>query len=180
MRDYELVFIVSPQVIDESLTGVVEKVSQFIGSRGGQVERMDSWGKRRLAYPIGPFREGMYFLAQFKMDPVQAPDLEVSLHTTEEIIRHLVIRLDEAQVKQRLRQLAQQKEREEQEKARREQAATQAAAQAAAQAEAPAREAEALAAQPESQAAVAAAQPVVDPEVPVAEPPAAEASQENS
>ncbi len=178
MRDYELVFIVSPQVIDESLTGVVEKVSQFIASRGGQVDRMDAWGKRRLAYPIGPFREGMYFLAQFKMDPVQAPDLEVSMHTTEEIIRHLVIRLDEAQVKQRLRQLAQQKEREDQERARREQAA----AQAAAQAEAQAREAEAQAAQPEPQVAEPAAQaaePAAEPEVPV-EPASAEASQENS
>ncbi|MDP2661082.1 MAG: 30S ribosomal protein S6 [Dehalococcoidia bacterium] len=169
MRDYELVFIVSPQVVDESLTGVVEKVSQFIASRGGQIDRMDSWGKRRLAYPIGPFREGMYFLAQFKMDPVQALDLEVSLHTAEEIVRHLVIRLDEAQVKQRQRQLAQQKEREEQERARREQAAIQAAAQAEEQSAAQAAEAEAQ-----------AAHPVADSEVPVGEPPAAEASQENS
>ncbi|MDO8691992.1 MAG: 30S ribosomal protein S6, partial [Dehalococcoidia bacterium] len=153
MRDYELVFIVSPQVVDEGLTGVVQKVTQFIASRGGQIDRMDSWGKRRLAYPIGPFREGMYFLAQFKMDPVQAPDLEVSLHTAEEVIRHLVIRLDEAQVKQRQRQLAQQKEREEQERARREQAAVQASAAQAAEAEAKA--AEAQTAQPAAKAAEA-------------------------
>lgn len=152
MRDYELVYIVSPQVVEESLTGVVEKVSQFIATRGGQIDRVDSWGKRRLAYPIASFREGTYVLTQFKMDPAQAPDLESSLRTSEEIIRHLVIRLDEAQVRQRQQQLAQQQEREEQERVRRDQAVAQAAAQAAAaQAEAQAA-AQAAAEQPEEEA----------------------------
>ena len=64
MRDYELVYIVNPQLIEENLTGVLEKVSQFISNRGGQVDRVDTWGRRRLAYQIGAFREGTYVLTQ--------------------------------------------------------------------------------------------------------------------
>lgn len=162
MRDYELVYIVNPQVVDENLTGVVEKVSQFISSRGGHVDRVDSWGKRRLAYPIMSFREGIYMLTQFKMDPSNAQDLENSLRTSEEIIRHLVIRLDEAQVRQRQLQLQQQKEREAQEKLRREQAAAQAAAAQVAAQEAAAQAAAQEAAQREAQAAAQAEQPAVE------------------
>ncbi|MDP2726818.1 MAG: 30S ribosomal protein S6 [Dehalococcoidia bacterium] len=99
MREYELVYIISPRVEEESLAGVVEKVNQFIANRGGQVDSVDSWGKRRLAYPIGAFREGAYFLARFKLDQAQASDLENSLRTTEEIIRHLVVRLEPGQAR---------------------------------------------------------------------------------
>ena len=108
MRDYELVYIVSPEVAEENLNRVVEKVNQFIAARGGQVDNVNSWGKRRLAYPIGPHREGIYYLTYFKLNPARAQDLENSLHTTEEVIRHLVVRLEEAQIKQR--ELLQQQE----------------------------------------------------------------------
>jgi len=113
LRDYELVYIVSPQVAEENLSKVVDKVSQFIVARGGQVDKVDSWGKRRLAYAIGPFKEGSYFLTYFKLDAPQAQDLENSLRTTEDIIRHLVVRLDEEQVRQmQERQLQQQQQQQ--------------------------------------------------------------------
>ena len=108
MRDYELVYIVNPQVAEENLTKVNDKVNQFIVARGGQVEKVDAWGKRRLAYPIGPFKEGIYFLTYFKLNAPQAQDLESSLRTTEDIIRHLVVRLEPEQVKQREEQQRQQ------------------------------------------------------------------------
>ncbi len=177
MRDYELVYIVNPQLIDENLTGVLEKVSQFISSRGGQVDRVDTWGRRRLAYPIATFREGTYILTQFKMDPAQAPDLENSLRTSEEIIRHLMIRLDEAQVRARQQQLAQQKQREEQERAQREQAVVQAAAQAAA-AQAAAQQAAAEAAQAPAPEATPEAAPEAAPAEAVEQP--AEEAQEQA
>lgn len=123
MRDYELVYIVSPQVVDENLERVVEKVNQFIASHGGQVDRVDTWGKRRLAYPIGAFKEGVYFLTYFKLDAPQAHELESSLRTSEEIIRHLVVRLDEEQLRQmreqqlqKEQQLLQQQQQQQQQK----------------------------------------------------------------
>lgn len=180
MRDYELVYIINPQLVDDGLTGVMEKVSQFIATRGGQVDRVDTWGRRRLAYPIGSFREGTYVLTQFKMEPTQAAELETSLRTAEDIIRHLVIRLDEAQVKQRQQQLLQQQQREEQERLRREQAAAQAAAhaqEAAAQAAAAQEAATQAAAQAATKEAEAQAEPE-QPASPTEEAPAAEAGEE--
>ena len=95
MRDYELVFVVSPEVPDENLGATTEKVSQFISNRGGSIDKMEPWGRRKLAYPISDFREGNYVLLQFKMDPQNVTDLESSLRISEEVLRYLVVRLGE-------------------------------------------------------------------------------------
>lgn len=95
MRDYELVFIVSPQVAEESLNAVVEKVSQYITATGGSITEVTPWGKRKLAYPINNFNEGSYFVAQLKMDPKGAKELERDLRLSEEVIRHLLVRTGE-------------------------------------------------------------------------------------
>ena len=95
MRDYELVFVVSPEVPDENLGATTEKVSQFISNRGGSIDKMEPWGRRKLAYPINDFREGNYVLLQFKMDPSHVTDLESSLRISEEVLRYLVVRLGE-------------------------------------------------------------------------------------
>ena len=95
MRDYELVFVVSPEVPDENLGATTEKVSQFISNRGGSIDKMEPCGRRKLAYPINDFREGNYVLLQFKMDPSHVTDLESSLRISEEVLRYLVVRLGE-------------------------------------------------------------------------------------
>ncbi|MBI3977594.1 MAG: 30S ribosomal protein S6 [Chloroflexi bacterium] len=95
MRDYELVFIVSPQVVDENVQQTLDRVSQFITERGGQIVKVDPWGRRKLAYPINRFREGYYTLMQFKLDPKQSDELENSLRLSEDVIRHLLVRIGE-------------------------------------------------------------------------------------
>lgn len=97
MRNYELVFIVSPEVTAETLPTTVEKVSQMVSARGGTVTEVKPWGKRRLAYPIKRFREGNYFLAQLQMDPQKTSDLESSLRISEEILRHLLVKLGDTE-----------------------------------------------------------------------------------
>lgn len=94
MRPYELVLVVSPEVQDEGMTPVLERVNKFITDRGGTVEAQDLWGRRRLAYPIKRFLEGTYVLTQFQMEPAAAADLDSSLRINEEVIRHLLIRRD--------------------------------------------------------------------------------------
>ncbi|MBI2908173.1 MAG: 30S ribosomal protein S6 [Chloroflexi bacterium] len=95
MRDYELVFIVSPEVAEENLPATVEKVTQFVAAGGGTVTDVNQWGKRKLAYPIRNFSEGSYFVAQLKMDSKAAKTLERELRLSEEVIRHLLVRVGE-------------------------------------------------------------------------------------
>ena len=93
LRDYELVYIVSLEVPEESVEAVINSVSQFITSKEGVISNVEQWGRRKLAYPIKHFNEGYYVLTRFQMSPVWSKELEVSLEISEEVIRHLLINL---------------------------------------------------------------------------------------
>ena len=93
LRDYELVVIINPEVIDEALDSVVDNVSQFITENGGAISNVERWGKRRLAYPIKHFIEGNYVLTQFKLSPKLDKELETSLRISEEVLRHMLVRV---------------------------------------------------------------------------------------
>ncbi len=92
MRDYEVIIIVSPQVEEERVGSVVDRVTSWITGRGGTIEKIEPWGRRRLAYPIQDFREGNYFLIRAKMEPTSVDELESNLRILEDVIRHLVVR----------------------------------------------------------------------------------------
>jgi small subunit ribosomal protein S6 len=94
MRDYELVAIISPEVDEEGLTKIVDKVTQSINSRGGTVEEIKKWGKRKLAYPIRKFMEADYILARFKLMPKSVKELEGEISSSEDILRYLVVKVD--------------------------------------------------------------------------------------
>ncbi len=94
LHDYELVVIISPEVVDEAVESVIGRISQFITESTGSVSTIERWGKKRLAYPIKRFTEGNYVLAQFKLKPKLSKELEASLQISEEVLRHLLIRLD--------------------------------------------------------------------------------------
>ena len=93
VHDYELVFIISPEVEDEPLETTINGVSQFITSKGGIVSDVEQWGKRRLSYPIKHFSEGSYVLARFKMNPAWSKELEANLQISEDILRHMLVKL---------------------------------------------------------------------------------------
>ena len=93
LRDYELVFIISPEVIEERFDTIIENVSQFITGKGGIISDVERWGKRRLAYPIEHFVEGSYVLSRFKLKPALGKELEANLRISEEILRHLLLKL---------------------------------------------------------------------------------------
>jgi small subunit ribosomal protein S6 len=94
-RSYELGFIIPSSVQESETKSVMEVVKTWIKDFGGEVTDVDVWGRRRLAYPIEDFREGYYVF--FKMDyPTdRLGDLERNLKLSEQVIRHLVVRLDE-------------------------------------------------------------------------------------
>ncbi len=95
LHDYELVVIISPEVLEEAVDGVMDRISQFITEGGGSVSTVEQWGKKRLAYPIKHFTEGSYVLTRFKLKPELSKELEASLNISEEVFRHLLIRLDD-------------------------------------------------------------------------------------
>lgn len=95
MRDYELIVIISPEVPEEEVPTNIDKIGEFITSKGGSITQVDRWGKRRLAYTINHFKEGNYVLTKFKIEPATTAELEANLRISEKILRHMLIRLDE-------------------------------------------------------------------------------------
>jgi small subunit ribosomal protein S6 len=95
LRDYELTLVVSPDVGDEGLPATVERLSAFIQDRGGEIKNVDQWGRRRLAYPIGNAAEGFYVVIQFGIEPNEIRALEGNLRMAEDVLRHLVVKLEE-------------------------------------------------------------------------------------
>lgn len=94
LRDYELLVIISPQLADEELAARIEKLNLMITERGGAISSTEPWGKKKLAYPIEHFNEGSYVLIKFRFEPSHCKQLEADLGISEEILRHLLIRLD--------------------------------------------------------------------------------------
>ena len=94
LRDYELVIIISPKATEEELEARVNNISQYITDNGGAVSEIERWGKRRLAYPINHYIEGSYVLTRFRLRPVFGKELTANLRISDEVLRHLLIRLD--------------------------------------------------------------------------------------
>ncbi len=96
LRDYEMVLIISPEIIDETLDNTIDKISKFITENGGTISDAERWGKRKLAYPIKHFMEGNYVLTRFQLKPTSCKEFESKLQVSEEILRHLLINLGDS------------------------------------------------------------------------------------
>ena len=84
-----MVLVINPEIEvgEEESHPTVDKVVKLITTKGGTITDINRWGKRKLAYPIKTFKEGEYYLTQFKIDPSITHELEVNLKLTEEINR---------------------------------------------------------------------------------------------
>jgi small subunit ribosomal protein S6 len=91
MRDYELMYIVRPNVADDELTSVTDKVDTMITNLGGSVSEKNPWGKRRLAYPIEKYDDGYYFVTKINLDTARTRDLEEQLRISDDVIRHILV-----------------------------------------------------------------------------------------
>ncbi len=95
MRDYELVLVIDPEGGDEAANAAAERVHAAIRERGGEVTHVDPWGKQRLAYPINRKTEAYYVVTRFRADPQSIRLLEAGLDLAEDILRHLIVRVEE-------------------------------------------------------------------------------------
>src|SRR6476646_3583364 len=94
MRRYELMLVLRPDVADDKSQAIVDRTTRGIVAAGGQIIKVAPWGRRRLAYPIDRHREGSYQIILFEAPPDAITELEHTLLITEEVLRHLVTRVD--------------------------------------------------------------------------------------
>ena len=90
MRNYELVCVIQPDLDETGLNGVVDRVKEWITESGGNVEKVDIWGKRRLAYLIRKQREGYYVLLNLSLPSNATSELERNLRFMEPVMRHML------------------------------------------------------------------------------------------
>ncbi len=94
MPAYELVFIAQPNLDEEALNALVSRVQQVITDNQGQILKVEPMGRRKLAYPIKKYREGSYVLIQANLERAAMAELERTLKLSEDVLRHLLVRLD--------------------------------------------------------------------------------------
>lgn len=90
MKNYELVYVVRPNAEDEVKEAVLNKVQEVI-SANGEVEKVDTWGNKKLAYSIAKFNEGFYVLVNFKASADLPKELDRNLKINENVIRHMIV-----------------------------------------------------------------------------------------
>ena len=96
MHEYEITFILNPNLNDDEVTANTERVSSLIAGSGGDVVDVHPWGgKRRLAYPIQHHRDGYYITTRFRTSPEAAFGLDAQVKLNDNIMRHAVIRRDD-------------------------------------------------------------------------------------
>jgi small subunit ribosomal protein S6 len=96
-RKYELVYIVSPDATDEQVADLQAQVEAIVQRLGGQIEKTEPWGRRRLAYEIGRHKEGIYVLHVINGNGDVMKEIDRRLKVTDLTIRHSIVRTDEEQ-----------------------------------------------------------------------------------
>jgi small subunit ribosomal protein S6 len=97
MRTYEVIFILKPDLPEEEIEQVVEQVKTTITSGGGTIDKVDPWGKRKLAYRVRRNTEGYYVLVQYSLEgnAAVAKEVERRLRVSDPVIKFLTVRIDE-------------------------------------------------------------------------------------
>jgi small subunit ribosomal protein S6 len=94
MRRYELMLVLRPDVPDDKSQAVIDRTTRQLVAAGGQIVKVAPWGRRRLAYPIDRHRDGSYHIVVFEAPAEAIAELERTLLITEEVLRHLVTRVE--------------------------------------------------------------------------------------
>ncbi len=94
-RKYELVYVVSPDATDDQVTELHTQVEGIVQRMGGQIEKTENWGRRKLAYEIGRHKEGTYVLENILGTGDLLKEIDRRLKVSDVVIRHLIVRIDE-------------------------------------------------------------------------------------
>ena len=92
MNSYETLYVIKPDLEDEARAALIQKYSAIITDNGGEVESVDEWGKRKLAYEINYIGEGYYVLVNFKANAELPAELERNFRINDNVMRYMVIK----------------------------------------------------------------------------------------
>ncbi|MFA5881462.1 MAG: 30S ribosomal protein S6 [Eubacteriales bacterium] len=95
MRAYEVLYIIRPELDEEQTNNVMEKFKSLIENNGGEITKLDKWGKRKLAYEIKHSREGFYVLMEFNGGAGTSAELDRVFRITDEVLKHMILREEE-------------------------------------------------------------------------------------
>ncbi len=95
MRTYEIVFIAAPNTTDDDLTKLNSQLDKVVTDLGGIITKTDHWGRKKLAYKIGKYEEGVYVVLYIEGSGKEIAEVERRLRVTDLVIRHLTVRTDE-------------------------------------------------------------------------------------
>jgi len=96
-RTYELMFIVRPDIADEDMDKLISNVETQVGNAGGTVKNVERMGKRRLAYIVRRFQDGIYLMMTLEGEGGMVKEVERRLRVTEPVIKFMTVRIDEEQ-----------------------------------------------------------------------------------
>lgn len=92
MRAYETIFVLRPTLDEEAINANVEKFKGIIEKNGGEIVEVDTWGRRKLAYPINKLNEGFYTLINFKSESELPKELVRNFRISDSVIRHIIVK----------------------------------------------------------------------------------------
>ena len=95
MRKYEIIFIAQPDLDEENLNSVIEKIKGWITDDKGEVVSVDNWGKKRMAHRIRKQRDGQYILITANMEPASVKNLSQNMRFVESIMRSMITVVEE-------------------------------------------------------------------------------------
>jgi small subunit ribosomal protein S6 len=95
MRKYEIMYIIRPNVDDETKKAIIDRFAKVLTDNGAEIVETKDWGKRRLAYEINDFRDGYYQIVNVQSEPVAVQEFDRLAKISEDIIRHIVVKEDE-------------------------------------------------------------------------------------
>ena len=95
MRNYEIALVIRSAVDEDNQAAIIERLSQILTADGGQVDNVEDWGLRRLAFPIKKVKQGYYYFIQGQFASSVLPELDRVIKLSRDILRHMVVRTDE-------------------------------------------------------------------------------------
>jgi small subunit ribosomal protein S6 len=94
-RQYELVYLLPPETTEQQAGELHEQIASIVSRMNGQIEKSENWGRRKLAYEIGHFKEGVYVLEVINGTGELMKELDRRLKVIDQVVRHLIVRVDE-------------------------------------------------------------------------------------
>lgn len=94
MKKYELIYVLKSNIEDEAKQKIQDKINSIIESENGQVDKLDIWGNKKLAYPIQKLTEGYYVLVNFTAGIDVPKEIERNLKISEDSIRHMIVNME--------------------------------------------------------------------------------------